>query len=110
MNRAALNRLNVLNTEGKTILYCRVMFDTTGKQENLFSVLNQPCCFIADHLRLENCLRGEGGGGVFLRIFGRGVQFSFTNSDPILDQNMSFSGTFFQTWPLQFIPIFRPGF
>ena len=40
----------------------------------------------------------EGGGGVLLGIFGRGVPPGSQNPDPISDQNIPFS-----------TPVFRPG-
>ena len=42
---------------------------------------------------------------LLLRIFGGRVRLGSPNPDPISDQNMSFSGTPFQTWPLKFISI-----
>ena len=64
----------------------------------------------------HTCTSGGGGGGgegeVLLGIFGSHVWLGSSNPDPISDQNnnMSFSGTLFQTCPLKSIPIFRPGF
>ena len=49
-----------------------------------------------------------GGGGVLLGILGRGVPPG-SISDPISDQKNEISHTCFQTRPLKYIPVFRPG-
>ena len=49
-------------------------------------------------------------GELVFRIFGGAVKLSSPNPDPISDLKMQVSGTLFLTCPLNFIPIFRPGF
>ena len=42
-------------------------------------------------------VKGEGVGGGILGTFGEGVWLGSLNPEPISDQNMSFSGTFFRS-------------
>ena len=44
------------------------------------------------------------GEGVPLGTFSGDVQLGFPNPNPISDRDI-FSGTLFQAWPLEFIPI-----
>ena len=74
--------------------YCGCGYEKAACAQQIHA---QECC---------NCLEEVGGWGVLLTIFDGGVLPRSPNPDPSSDPNMLFPKTWFQTSPLNSIPIF----